>query len=509
MRRIILAILDGYGLAPARHDNAVTLANTPFLNKVWKECPYSTLVTSGEEVGLPEGQMGNSEVGHLNIGAGRIVYQDITRIDRAIRTGDFYSNDALIDLLTTVKRKGCSLHLLGLVSDGGVHSSLQHVRAILEACKRFELTRVFVHAFTDGRDTPPQSGIDHLATLQRWIGELGVGKIATIVGRYYAMDRDKRWDRVERAYRAICLGEGTECSNVSQAVKDSYKAGVTDEFLLPIIVDPTDPSMRVQNEDAVLFFNFRSDRTRQLTQALTNPMFQEFDCPTKVGTFVTMTQYHDEYTFPVLFRPQFLNDILGNVISKQGLRQLRIAETEKYPHVTYFFNGGEDSPFAGEDRILIPSPKVATYDLQPKMSEPEVTRRLCEAIHSQAYDFVCVNFANCDMVGHTGVLEAAIQAVEAANHGAEELCKSAEVAGYTVLITADHGNAEQMWDFETNGPHTAHTTNPVPIALFNGEKALTLRTGGKLGDIAPTILDLMGLVQPAEMTGKSLIDRIA
>ncbi|MCB9357247.1 MAG: 2,3-bisphosphoglycerate-independent phosphoglycerate mutase [Calditrichaeota bacterium] len=505
MKRIILAILDGYGLAPAGPHNAVTLARTPFLDKLWRESPNSTLITSGEEVGLPAGQMGNSEVGHLNIGAGRVVYQDITRIDLSIRKHEFHENSTLLDLLDRLKKSGATLHLMGLVSDGGVHSSLNHVRAILETCKEQAFDRVVVHAFTDGRDTPPHSGRQHLSTLQEWMHKLKVGRIGTVVGRYYAMDRDNRWERVERAYRALCFGEGKAAVDIDVAMSESYSDGITDEFVLPIVMHPEYPRLRVSSSDGVLFFNFRADRTRQLTQALTNTGFSAFDAPMKVDDYVTMTKYHEEYTFPVLFAPQPLTGILGQVLSENGLKQLRIAETEKYPHVTFFFNGGDDQPFPLEERILVPSPKVATYDLQPEMSEPEVTRKLCEAIRSQSFDFICVNFANCDMVGHTGVLEAAIQAVQTANHGAQEMCTAAKEYGYAVLITADHGNAEQMWDEKTNGPHTAHTTNPVRVALFNAADEFRLRDGGVLGDLAPTILEYMGIPKSPEMSGTSLL----
>lgn len=505
MRRIILAILDGYGIAPAGKYNAITSANTPFLDRMWNENPNAALITSGEDVGLPPGQMGNSEVGHLNIGAGRVVYQDITRIDRSVRLGEFYENSVMLELISDLKRANRTLHLLGLVSDGGVHSSIQHIRAILETCKRQQFSRVVIHAFTDGRDTPPHSGFEHVNTLESWTKELGVGIIATVVGRYYAMDRDKRWERLEKAYRALCLGEGVVASSPTAAIQASYDAGVTDEFILPAVMHPEKPELRVQAEDGILFFNFRSDRARQLTQALTNPAFLEFDCKVKVKRYVTMTQYHEAYTFPVLFPPQQMTKILGEVVSGHGMRQLRIAETEKYPHVTFFFNGGDDTPFKGEERILVQSPKVATYDLQPEMSEPEVTRKLCDAIRAMQFEFICVNFANCDMVGHTGVLDAAIKAVEAANHGASEMCAAAQEAGYAVLITADHGNAEQMWDDKTNGPHTAHTTNPVPVALVNADPTLALSAGGRLADLAPTILEYLEIPQPTEMTGRSLL----
>ncbi|MBL0060406.1 MAG: 2,3-bisphosphoglycerate-independent phosphoglycerate mutase [bacterium] len=506
MRRIILAILDGYGLAPDSPYNAVTQADTPFLDKLWKDCPSATLITCGEDVGLPIGQMGNSEVGHLNIGAGRVVYQDITRIDVSIRNGEFYKNPVLLNLIHDVKSRGVALHLLGLVSDGGVHSSLNHLNAILETCRRQEFHDVTIHVFTDGRDTPPHSGKGHIAQLESWIAQLGVGQIATVSGRYYAMDRDKRWDRLHKAYDALCLGEGVDAPSAIAAVEASYDSGVTDEFILPSVIRRNSTSV-IRPQDGVLFFNFRSDRARQLTAALTNDSFTEFPCPTKVKSYVTMTQYHEACTFPVLYPPQRMTNILGKVLSNDNLKQLRIAETEKYPHVTFFFNGGEDTPFNGEERIMVQSPKVATYDLQPEMSAAEVTHKLCDSIHSKKFDFICVNFANCDMVGHTGVMQAAVKAVETVDKSVKAMCEAASECDYALLITADHGNAEQMWDPVTNGPHTAHTTNLVPLALYNADAEMKLADGGRLADLSPTILDYMGLPKPVEMTGRSLLCR--
>jgi len=503
-RRIILAILDGYGIAPDGPYNAVTRANTPFLDKLWTRNPAATLITCGEDVGLPAGQMGNSEVGHLNIGAGRVVYQDITRIDVAIRNGSFYENETLLSLIQELRSRNAALHLLGLVSDGGVHSSLNHLRAILETCKRNGFSDVVIHVFTDGRDTPPQSGIKHVALLESWVQELGVGIIGTVSGRYYAMDRDKRWERIKKAYDALVNGVGETAPDADTAIRQSYSNDVTDEFILPTVIS-TEKSRRIGANDGVLFFNFRADRTRQLTAALTDQNFAEFACPYKLRTYVTMTQYHEAYRFPVLFPPQSLTRILGEVLSERGLAQLRIAETEKYPHVTFFFNGGQDTPFASEDRILVPSPKVATYDLQPEMSIHEVTAKLCAAIAEKRHDFICVNFANCDMVGHTGVLAAAISAVEAVNASVDKMVAAAIEHGYSLLITADHGNAEQMWDPISNGPHTAHTTNVVPVAFVNSEGYSTLRAGGRLADLAPTVLDYLAIEQPTEMSGTSLL----
>lgn len=506
MRRIILAILDGYGLAPDGPYNAITQANTPFLDKLWKDSPSATLITCGEDVGLPIGQMGNSEVGHLNIGAGRVVYQDITRIDVSIRNGEFYKNPILLNLIRELKARGAALHLLGLVSDGGVHSSLIHLHAILETSRREEFHDVTIHVFTDGRDTPPHSGKGHIAQLESWIAQLGLGQIATVSGRYYAMDRDKRWDRLHKAYDALCLGEGVDAPTAIAAVEASYDAGVTDEFILPSVIRRNSTSA-IRPQDGVLFFNFRADRARQLTAALTNESFSEFTCPVKVKSYVTMTQFHEAYTFPVMYPPQRMTNILGKVLSDSSLKQLRIAETEKYPHVTFFFNGGEDTPFVGESRVLVQSPKVATYDLQPEMSAAEITQKLCGAIRSNEFDFICVNFANCDMVGHTGVMQAAVKAVETVDKSVKAMCVAASECDYALLITADHGNAEQMWDAVTNGPHTAHTTNLVPLALYNAGAELTLADGGRLADLSPTILDYMGLTRPSEMTGRSLLCR--
>lgn len=506
MSRLILAILDGYGLAPDGPYNAVTRANTPFLDAMWQDNPTATLITCGEDVGLPAGQMGNSEVGHLNIGAGRVVYQDITRIDVSIRTEEFYRNAVLLSLIRDLKFRGATLHLMGLVSDGGVHSSLNHVFALLEACRREEMHDVTIHVFTDGRDTPPHSGREHVSKLEQRLAQLGFGQIATVSGRYYAMDRDKRWDRVQAAYDAICSGIGKYADSAASAIEASYESEITDEFILPTVVRRNETSC-IKPQDGVLFFNFRADRARQMTSALTDGNFDKFPTATKVETYVTMTQYHEAYTFPVLFPPQRLTNILGKVLSSNNLRQLRVAETEKYPHVTFFFNGGEDTPFPNEKRILVQSPKVATYDLQPEMSAGEVTEKLCASIESRKFDFICVNFANCDMVGHTGIMDAAVKAVEAVDKSVAEMCRAAKANEYMLLITADHGNAEQMWDNKTNGPHTAHTTNLVPLALVNADLGFMLRDGGRLADLAPTILELLNVPQPSEMTGRTLLCR--
>ena len=499
--------MDGYGLRKPDQANAVTLAHTPNLDTIFKTYPWATLKTSGLDVGLPDGQMGNSEVGHMNIGAGRIVYQDITRIDKEIETGDFFRNPALLDLIRDLKQRGRRLHLFGLISNGGVHSSLNHLRATLELCRREQFSDVVLHAFTDGRDTPPRAGAEFVRNVAQWMEELGVGRIATVSGRYYAMDRDKRWDRIEQAYRTICVAEGAHFDSAVAGIEASYAANVTDEFIVPFVVNHPDGPTPLTSEDGVFFVNFRADRTRQLTDALTDSRFTGFDAPVKVARYVTMTKYREDYEFPIVSFSQSLSNILGEVIAKAGLKQYRIAETEKYAHVTYFFNGREETPFPGEDRVLVPSPKVATYDLQPEMSAPLVTERLCEAIESEQYSFILVNFANCDMVGHSGILEAAVKAVEAVDSAIGQLKKSAQAHNYAVLLTSDHGNAEEMWDESTHGPHTAHTTNLVPIILMSEPVTGKVRDGGRLADLAPTVLDLLNLPKPAEMTGESLLIR--
>jgi len=504
-QRVILTVIDGYGLAPPGKHNAVTEADTPFLDKMWKTNPMVTLKTSGLEVGLPLGQMGNSEVGHMNIGAGRIVFQDLTRIDQAIESGEFFELEALNDLIADLKKRKRRLHLLGLVSTGGVHAAMNHLRAIFILCRRLDFHDVVLHAFTDGRDTSPRSALSYLQSVQAWMTELEVGRIATVTGRYWAMDRDNRWQRVEKAYKAICAGIGLAFRNVREAVEDSYEREITDEFIEPSIIGRSDETSRLASDDGVLFINFRADRTRQITDSLTDPNFNGFEAPVKVTRYVTMTSYREDYTFPILFPPAKHENILGGIVSEAGLRQLRIAETEKYPHVTFFFNGGVDTPFPGEDRILVPSPKVATYNLMPEMSAYEVTEKLCETIRTKTYDLIVINFANCDMVGHSGILEAAIQAVETVDKCVEKMCAAADENKYTILITADHGNAEQMWDDATNGPHTTHTTNEVPLALIGDHFQRTLRKGGRLADLAPTVLEIMDLRKPTEMTGDSLL----
>jgi 2,3-bisphosphoglycerate-independent phosphoglycerate mutase len=503
--RVILAIMDGFGCRRVDWHNAIARARTPHLTNIFRSFPAVQVNCSGLDVGLPDGLMGNSEVGHLNIGAGRVVYQDIVRIDKAVASGEFYRSPVLLDLISDLKSRGRYLHVMGLISNGGVHASLSHLMAVLELCRRQDFRNVVLHAFTDGRDTPPKSGIGFIGQVEGWMSDLGVGRIQTVIGRYYAMDRDKRWDRVEKAYRAICFAEGRHAPSAPATVESSYAEGVTDEFILPTVVDSVQPPCPLTAEDGVFFINFRADRARQLTDALVTPDFNAFPATVKLSHYATMTRYREEYTIPIVFQPQHLTLILGEVVSASSLKQLRIAETEKYPHVTFFFNGGDETPFPGEERILVPSPKVATYDLQPEMSAPEVTQKLCDAIRSDKFDFIVVNFANCDMVGHTGIMDAIIKAVETVDDAIGKVCDAAKEHDYAVMLTADHGNAETTWDYESNGPHTAHTTDPVPLALINGPNSKALRDGGRLADIAPTILQIMQLPQPAEMTGHSLL----
>ena len=502
---LMLCILDGFGWVPDEtYGNAIVAANTPNLDKLFASYPYTTIGASGMDVGLPDGQMGNSEVGHTNIGAGRIVYQELTRITKAIQDGDFFENEALKAAMTSAKENGKALHLVGLLSNGGVHSHNSHLYGLLEMAKRMGLTEVYVHAIMDGRDVPPDSGKGFVAELEEKMAEIGVGKIATITGRYYAMDRDNRWDRVEKAYAAMVYGEGVH-GTPAEVMANSYAEGVTDEFVVPAV---TCEGGRISAGDSVIFFNFRPDRAREITRTFVDDEFTGFE--RRNGRFpvhyVCFTQY--DATMPnvdVAFKPQELTNVLGEYLAKCGKTQLRIAETEKYAHVTFFFNGGVEAPFEGEDRALINSPKVATYDLQPEMSAYLVAEECVKRIESGKYDVIILNFANCDMVGHTGVFEAAVKAVEAVDECAGKVIDAVLAAGGKVLLTADHGNADKMYDEDPEHPFTAHTTNPVPF-LVAGAGDVKLRQGGVLADIAPTILKLMELPQPAEMTGKSIIE---
>ncbi len=507
-KTVLLCIMDGFGKNPSNDGNAIAAANTPNLDRLMSENPMTYIGASGMDVGLPDGQMGNSEVGHTNIGAGRVVYQELTRITKSIRDGDFFQNEALVGAIENCKRNRSALHLMGLMSDGGVHSHNTHMYAIVELAKKMGLEKVFVHCFLDGRDVPPASGADYVAETVAKLDEIGVGKVATVMGRYYAMDRDNRWERVSKAYAAMVYGEGIKASDPVSAIKESYETvdedekHLTDEFVLPTVCLE---NATVKANDSVVFFNFRPDRAREITRTFVDEAFSGFE--RKNGFFplyyVCMTQY--DATMPnvhVAFKPQSLKNTFGEYISDLGLTQLRIAETEKYAHVTFFFNGGVEKQFEGEDRILVASPKVATYDMQPEMSAYEVTDKVVEAVKSNKYDAIILNFANCDMVGHTGVFDAAKAAVEAVDKCVGRVADAIKEMNGVMLITADHGNADKMLA-EDGTPFTAHTTNPVPFVVVNYE--CEVREGGKLCDIAPTILKIMGIPQPEEMTGVSIV----
>jgi 2,3-bisphosphoglycerate-independent phosphoglycerate mutase len=502
-------ILDGWGVNPRTEGNAVALAETPNLDKLGKEYPATRLLCSGEAVGLPEGVMGNSEVGHLNIGAGRKVLQDLLRIDNAIQDRLFFKNQVFDDVMSRVLENRTALHLMGLVSDGGVHSQFNHITALIDMAAEKGLENIFIHAILDGRDTPPESGADYVVRLRDYIGLKGVGRIASVCGRYYAMDRDKRWERVEKAYRLYVHGEGRGAEEPEAAILSAYARGETDEFVKPVAMMDGDnhPVAKVRNGDGMIFFNFRADRAREITSALTDPEFDGFkrDTLPRLCGYVCMTLFDERFTLPVAFPPMHLKGILGEVISEQGLRQLRIAETEKYAHVTYFFNGGEEAPFPQEDRCLIPSPRdVATYDQKPEMSAFAVTNEVIHRVRSENYAVIVLNFANMDMVGHTGVLDAAIKACETVDKCVGMIVPEVLKRRGALLITADHGNSEKMFDNE-HQPHTAHTTNPVPFILVGDRyKNRNLREG-VLGDIAPTLLDIMAIEPPDPMTGKSLL----
>jgi 2,3-bisphosphoglycerate-independent phosphoglycerate mutase len=505
---LLLMILDGWGINPHRENNAIALTAHPVMGRLLREYPSTELNASGMAVGLPDGQMGNSEVGHLNIGAGRIVYQDLTRITKAIRDESFFSNPVLLDCIAKTRSSGGDLHLAGLLSDGGVHSHTTHLYALLELARREGIRNVFVHCFLDGRDTPPKSASGYLAELEEEMRRIGIGRIATIMGRYYAMDRDNRWDRVEKAYRAMVNGEGKMSDSASSAISESYDEGITDEFVLPaVMVDGAVPVGAVQDGDGFIFFNFRSDRAREITRALTEPEFARFPRSARpnLASYVCMTEYDETFHLPIAFGPEQLKNILGQVVSHAGLRQLRIAETEKYAHVTFFFNGGNETPFPGEDRVLVPSPKeVATYDLKPEMSAYGVADELIARLDEDIYDFIVLNFANADMVGHTGVLQAAMKAIAAVDTCVGRVVDAVLSRGGKLLITADHGNAETMVD-ESDNPHTAHTCNPVPFLLVDDSRKNCRLRLGILADIAPTVLELLGISQPEEMTGASLL----
>ena len=504
----VLMILDGYGLNDKVEGNAVAQAKTPVMDKLMAECPFVKGNASGLAVGLPDGQMGNSEVGHLNMGAGRIVYQELTRITKEIQDGDFFKNEALLHAVKSAKENGSALHLFGLLSDGGVHSHNTHLYALLELAKREGLENVYVHCFLDGRDTPPASGKGYVEQLVDKMKEIGVGQVATVMGRYYAMDRDNRWDRVELAYNAMVKGEGAEAACGICAVQNSYDNGKNDEFVVPAVVKKDGaPVATIKDKDSVIFFNFRPDRAREITRAFCADEFDGFAREKRLDlTYVCFTEYDE--TIPnkeVAFHKVSITNTFGEFLAAHNMTQARIAETEKYAHVTFFFNGGVEEPNKGEDRILVKSPKVATYDLKPEMSAYEVCDKLTEAIRSEKYDVIIINFANPDMVGHTGIQAAAIAAVEAVDECVGKTVEALKEVGGQMFICADHGNAEQLIDYETGAPFTAHTTNPVPFILVNYDE--TLHEGGCLADIAPTLIEMMGMQQPAEMTGKSLLVR--
>ncbi|SEN70005.1 2,3-bisphosphoglycerate-independent phosphoglycerate mutase [Lihuaxuella thermophila] len=504
---VLLCILDGFALREERYGNAVAQANKPNFDRFWNEYPHTTLKASGNAVGLPEGQMGNSEVGHLNIGAGRVVYQDLTRVTKSIEEGEFFENETFLNAIRHVREHNSQLHLYGLVSDGGVHSHIRHLFALLELAAKAKLDKVRVHAFLDGRDVAPDSAVRYIQELQDKMRELGVGKLATIQGRYYAMDRDKRWERTEKSYRAMVYGEGPKYTDPVQAIQESYEKSVYDEFVMPtVMVDENEqPVGLIQDNDAIIFFNFRPDRAIQISLAFTNEDFRGFDRGPKRPEnlyYVCLTHFSETVNGYVAYKPTNLDNTYGEVIAQHNLKQLRIAETEKYPHVTFFFSGGREEPFPGEERILIHSPKVATYDLKPEMSAYEVTEALLKEIEAEKHDTIILNFANPDMVGHSGKLEPTIRAVEAVDECLGKVVDLVLAKGGVAVITADHGNADMVMD-EEGRPHTAHTTFPVPCIVT--DKSVELRDDGILADLAPTLLHLMQLPQPKEMTGKSLI----
>lgn len=509
MNKALLLILDGFGLNDSDYGNAIKAAKTPNFDKFYTENPHSQLSASGLDVGLLQGDMGNSEVGHLNIGAGRIVYQLNSLIMKSIEDGDFFRNEVLLSAIEHAQKHNSKLHLMGLLSNGNVHTNIDHLWAILKLCKQEGIKQVYYHAFMDGRDTLPHSGIEFMQQFLDKSEEIGIGKIATISGRYYAMDRDNRWDRIKKAYAALVIGKGEEFADPVKAIHASYDQDVTDEFIIPkIIMENDKPVAKIEENDAVLAFNFRADRMRQITRALKIPGFDKFERKEfKNLKFVSISEYEKNFNkyIDVAFRLPKMDNILGKVISEKGLHQLRLAETEKYAHVTFFFNGGVEEPFQNEDRILVNSPKVATYDLQPEMSAYEVCDNLVTALNSDKYDLIITNFANCDMVGHTGVFEAAVKAVEAVDKCLGKIIPAAQSNGFNILLTADHGNAEKMLD-EEGRIFTAHSTNPVPFVVHSQQKENIKLKNGILADISPTILDLMEIEQPAEMTGKSLIE---
>ena len=505
-KRVLLCIMDGWGINKDCPKDATKTAKTPNFDKLKETEKYTQINASGEYVGLPDGQMGNSEVGHLNLGAGRVVYQDLTRINKEIREGKFFENKAFKDAIEHVKKNNSSLHLYGLVSTGGVHSSFEHVKALVKMAAENGLKKVYVHAFLDGRDTPPKSAVEFLAELEAELKKYNLPQIATISGRYWAMDRDNRWDRVEKAYNALLFGEGEKAANSDEAIKASYAKDVTDEFVEPTITN-ADPDSRIKDNDAIIFFNYRPDRAREITRAMTFEEFDGFNRKARRNNlyYVCMAQYDETFPLPIAYPPEKLTNILGDVLDDNGVKQYRTAETEKYAHITFFFNGGEEKSGKLETRALVASPKVATYDLQPEMSAPQVCENVLKALDDPQYGFILVNFANPDMVGHTGVFDAAIKACETVDTCVGKIVEKAKENGVVMLLTADHGNSECMEDPQTHTPFTAHTTNPVPFMLINGQGKYEHKDTGALCDVAPTILQLLEIKQPAEMTGQSLI----
>lgn len=503
-----LIIMDGFGINTDTYGNAIAAEGVPYFKSLLEKYPNTQLGASGMDVGLPEGQMGNSEVGHLNMGAGRVVYQELTRITKSIADGDFFENEALLKAVRNAKQNGKKLHAYGLLSNGGVHSHLEHLFALIKLAKREGLENIYIHCFLDGRDVPPKSGADFIAELNKFMRKENFGKIATVTGRFYAMDRDNRWERVEKAYNMLTVGEGELTADPEEAVRKSYDEGVTDEFVTPkVVVENGSPVATVEKGDSIIFFNFRPDRAREISRAFIMSDFDSFARKTGflAPVYVGMTQYDASFApyLDTAFKPQTLDNTLGEVIAKEGLTQLRIAETEKYAHVTFFFNGGVEKPNENEIRVLIPSPKVATYDLKPEMSAYEVTEKAVEEIKSGRYDVMILNFANCDMVGHTGIFDAAVKAVKTVDECLEKVIDAILSTGGEAIVTADHGNADKMYEAD-GSPFTAHTTNPVPFVVVS-EKQFTLKDGGVLADVAPTLLKMMGVEQPVEMTGKALI----
>lgn len=509
MKKVLLIIMDGWGIGNKQKSDAIFNANTPFVDSLYNTYPNTTLITCGQEVGLPHGQMGNSEVGHLNIGAGRIVYQELERIHVAIKNKTFFQNPTILNSIQYAKNNNKPLHLLGLVSDGGVHAHINHLIAICDLCKQQSLTNVYIHCFTDGRDTDPKSSIHFIQQLENHLKN-SVGKIASVIGRYYAMDRDNRWERIELAYNALVKGVGNKTNNILKTIQSNYQQNITDEFLKPIIVcdNQQNPIATIQQNDAVLCFNFRTDRCREITQVLCQHPIPNFSMQPLNLHYTTMTNYDDKFkNVYIVFEKDNLNNTLGEVISKHNLSQIRIAETEKYPHVTFFFNGGRENPFEGEERILVPSKKVATYDLKPSMSANEITEKILPKIIENNASFICLNFANADMVGHTGVYEAVIEAVETVDKNVQKIVETAMNNNYTIFLTADHGNADYMIN-EDGSPNTAHSLNIVPLFIIDKDKKFDHIKSGKLADIAPTILNIMGLTIPPEMQGDFLVKKL-